>query len=227
MTAAELLPAMRAEGLTLFVTEQGSLRYRGDQTTVARWLPEIRAHKGELVALLTSAANDTHVEPESSIERLERLNGEMRRALDHTRIAADAERIGNDLEARLIDGARTLSETGTRQPYIGPPPPETASRAEVNAWMDLAGETDAQIRREVLENYGFAEPLQVETDEQPEAHTAPKAVCGRCSHWTPDPINPPAGLGRCAVAAPASRRIGSLWPGDGVVHCTRFREAHP
>ncbi|MFE8032400.1 hypothetical protein [Thiohalocapsa marina] len=36
-----------------------------------------------------------------------------------------------------------------------PPPPATASRAEVEQWMDLVGETDPETRREVLANYGY------------------------------------------------------------------------
>ena len=63
MTAAELLPVLQSAGVDLHVTKQGALRYRGDQVAVARWLPEIRAHKPELIALLTQAANDTPAEP--------------------------------------------------------------------------------------------------------------------------------------------------------------------
>lgn len=71
MTAAELLPAMRANGVVLFVTEQGALRYRGDQAVVARWLPQIKQHKPELIGLL-QAANDAPARPAASIEDLER-----------------------------------------------------------------------------------------------------------------------------------------------------------
>ncbi|NVZ07683.1 hypothetical protein HW932_00225 [Allochromatium humboldtianum] len=64
----------------------------------------------------------------------------------------------------------------------------------------------------------------------PTAETQPdtgKAVCARCAHWTPDRINPSGGLGRCTIAAPASKRPGSLWPWpDAEIHCTRFQETN-
>ena len=98
MTAAELLPTLQSAGVVLFVTEQGTLRYRGDQAAVEQWLPAIRAHKPELVELLTQAANDTHTDPI---------------------------------------------------------PLATATRAEVEAWLDANGETNPETRREILIGYGF------------------------------------------------------------------------
>jgi hypothetical protein len=66
-----------------------------------------------------------------------------------------------------------------------------------------------------------------EPDTDTDTGIKAKAVCSRCRHWTPDRINPAGGLGRCTIAAPASKRIGSLWPGDGVIHCAQYQEAKP
>lgn len=49
-------------------------------------------------------------------------------------------------------------------------------------------------------------------------------ACWQCGHWSPDRINPAGGLGRCAIRAPASRRIGSLWPRGHIV-CRDWRQA--
>ena len=96
-------------------------------------------------------------EPESSIERLERLNAEMRRALDHAHIAANAEAIGNALETRLIEGAEALAKI---RPATDPAPLATASYGEVVAWMDASGETDPEVRRDILTGYGFDPDFQ-------------------------------------------------------------------
>ncbi|ADC62635.1 hypothetical protein [Allochromatium vinosum] len=67
-----------------------------------------------------------------------------------------------------------------------------------------------------------------ETEPDTGIETTAKAVCARCAHWTPDRINPPGGLGHCTIAAPASKRPGSLWPWpDAEIHCTRFQEITP
>lgn len=193
--------------------------------------------------------------------------------------------------ARLIEGAEALAKI---RPATDPAPLATASYGEVVAWMDAAGETDPEVRRDILTGYGFDPDFQYpdsgrrtcrqcrnldadggcraarrgqipnasrhytwpagidaphrcvgylpgpddldkrpgrERFDWPTAETQPdtaKAVCARCAHWTPDRINPPGGLGRCTVAAPASKRPGSLWPWlDAEIHCTRFQEITP
>ena len=62
-------------------------------------------------------------------------------------------------------------------------------------------------------------------DDAPEveAPNHPKVACARCSHWIPNKLNPAGGIGRCQVQAPASKRIGSLWPGADDVRCERYR----
>lgn len=63
MTAAELLPTLQSAGITLSLTDRGTLRYQGDESAVSHWLPEIRTHKPALIALLTQAANDAPGDP--------------------------------------------------------------------------------------------------------------------------------------------------------------------
>jgi post-segregation antitoxin (ccd killing protein) len=61
MTPATLLSAARADGVDLTLTAAGAIKAAGRQAAVARWLPEIRQHKPELLRLL--AANDTEAAP--------------------------------------------------------------------------------------------------------------------------------------------------------------------
>ena len=55
MTAAsDILNALTLlDGVHLYSDHDGNLKGRGDQGTIAARLPEIRAHKAELIALLT------------------------------------------------------------------------------------------------------------------------------------------------------------------------------
>jgi hypothetical protein len=53
MTAA-LLAALTAAGISLSLTGRGTLHYQGDRCAVDRWLPQIRQHKAELLALLSA-----------------------------------------------------------------------------------------------------------------------------------------------------------------------------
>lgn len=50
----------------------------------------------------------------------------------------------------------------------------------------------------------------------------PPVACRECRHWSPDRINPPGGLGSCAIRAPASKRAGACWPGSEVA-CPEWR----
>lgn len=196
MTAAELLPALQSAGVVLFVTEQGTLRYRGDQAAVEQWLPEIRAHKAELIACLTTAAND---EPARHPTWLVTL--------------PTGERFSS-----MFCPPLSLAEVQARYPG-----------AQIEREQDLeAGQQFIDACARDLEQLrglyaGWPDDQATEPDSGIEA-TA-KAVCSRCRHWTPDRINPAGGLGRCAIEAPASKRIGALWPGDGVIHCNRFEDS--
>lgn len=133
-----------------------------------------------------------------------------------------------------------------REPDPTPASPLSPDALEIAyAYLRAIGETDLQAGQEFIEavardpeqlrglyedmvKMGLADwPDDQATEPDSSIETTAKAVCARCAHWTPDRINPPGGLGRCAVAAPASKRVGSLWPGDGVIHCTQFQEAKP
>ena len=130
-----------------------------------------------------------------------------------------------------------------REPDPAPSLPLAPDALEVvYAYLRHIGETDLQAGQEFIESVardpeqlrglyadvvkmGLADwPDDQATEPDTGIQATAKAVCSRCTHWTPDRINPAGGLGRCAVAAPASKRIGSLWPGDGVIHCTPYQE---
>ena len=198
MEAAEILHTLSDQGFTLAV--------EGDRLTVSPssrltdpMRAEIRAHKPELVALLTQAANDAHTEPESPAK------------------------------------IRPMTNPA---PHLSPDALEIAS-----AYLRAVGETDLQAGQAFIEavardpeqlrglyedvvKMGLADwPDDQATEPDTGIETTAKAVCARCAHWTPDRINPPGGLGRCAIAAPASKRPGSLWPWpDAEIHCPRFQE---
>ncbi|NVZ11735.1 hypothetical protein HW932_21030 [Allochromatium humboldtianum] len=113
------------------------------------------------------------------------------------------------------------------------------------AYLDCIGETDPVCIREFLEvlegdleqrRFFFAEAVALglaiwETGQESvlevEAPGQPKVACARCVHWIPNKLNPEGGLGRCLAEAPASKRIGSLWPGADDVRCERYRALDP
>jgi len=45
----------------------------------------------------------------------------------------------------------------------------------------------------------------------------PPVACRECRHWSPDKINPPGGLGSCAIRTPASKRTGACWPRGEII----------
>lgn len=98
---------------------------------------------------------------QSAIEELERLHEETGRmiesALRDAKIRANAEAIGNALETRLIEGSEALAKI---RPATDPAPLATASYGEVVAWMDASGETDPEVRRDILTGYGFDPDFQ-------------------------------------------------------------------
>lgn len=42
------------------------------------------------------------------------------------------------------------------------------------------------------------------------------ATCGECQHFTPDPINPPAGMGQCSKGH-------GMWHAGVARHCADFK----
>ncbi|NCA72245.1 MAG: hypothetical protein EOM91_19675 [Sphingobacteriia bacterium] len=53
--SADILREISASGVELAIGETGNLKVTGDRIEVERWLPEIRARKPELLALLSGA----------------------------------------------------------------------------------------------------------------------------------------------------------------------------
>ncbi len=51
--SADILLAISAAGVELAIGESGNLKVTGDRIEIDRWLPEIRAHKPELLELLS------------------------------------------------------------------------------------------------------------------------------------------------------------------------------
>ena len=58
MNAAAILEQAEMEGVKLFLSESGNLKLGGDKVQLDKWLPEIKAHKLEIIVALTKAAND-------------------------------------------------------------------------------------------------------------------------------------------------------------------------
>lgn len=50
---------------------------------------------------------------------------------------------------------------------------------------------------------------------------APEVACCDCRHFQRDTINPPGGMGRCAIDSPASHHPGTLWPWPAAIHRCR------
>ncbi|WP_043795520.1 hypothetical protein [Allochromatium vinosum] len=134
-----------------------------------------------------------------------------------------------------------------REPDPGPAPSLPPDVLEVvYAYLRAVGETDLAAGQAFIEavardpeqlrglyedvvKMGLADwPDDQATEPDSGIEITAQAVCARCAHWTPDRINPPGGLGHCTIAAPASKRPGSLWPWpDAEIHCTRFQEITP
>jgi hypothetical protein len=165
-------------------------------------------------------------------------------------VTADGERFSS-----MFDPPLSLSEVQARypdalverEPDPAPAPSLSPSALEiVYRYLRHIGETDLQAGQEFIDactrdpaqlrglyedvvKMGLADWPDAETEQATDTgiEATAKAVCSRCTHWTPDRINPAGGIGRCAIVAPASKRIGALWPGDGVIRCNQFEESHP
>jgi hypothetical protein len=66
MGAADILKALAADGVALRLADSGSVKVAGAPSAIDRWLPTIREHKPEILALLRDAAP---FDPESWEER--------------------------------------------------------------------------------------------------------------------------------------------------------------
>jgi hypothetical protein len=134
MTAADLITLARNDGLTLSMAPDGTLVVRGPAEARAHHLPEIRAHKADLVTLLT--------EPH--------------------RLWTITEPDGTQWTSSFCP-PQTLEQVRERYPgalSVGPCPSATtrlrtplssSQSALVTSALDHLGEDDAQIRMEVLD----------------------------------------------------------------------------
>ena len=58
MTPAEIIKEARAEGITLALSDSGTIKVRGDRASVSRWLVVIQKQKPGIVVALREAATD-------------------------------------------------------------------------------------------------------------------------------------------------------------------------
>ena len=57
MTPAAIVDQARADGVELMLTTQGTIRARGQQAAVERWVPVLREHKPDLLAFMRAASD--------------------------------------------------------------------------------------------------------------------------------------------------------------------------
>lgn len=57
LTCAECVRRCRRDGVRLFLTQTGTVKMRGEQSVIDRWLPVIREHKPAVIALLGEELN--------------------------------------------------------------------------------------------------------------------------------------------------------------------------
>jgi hypothetical protein len=230
MTVAALLSDLSASGVAVRIDHAGQLKASGDQDALARLLPQIRAHKAHLLAVL--AANDA--EPQT-----------VYRLFDVIRPDGTALSVSRTPPCTLAE-IEADYPGATVEPEPAPPPAAALhpdDLAVVYALLRRFGEDDTTTGLEWIEglardperleqmrqmalSLGLArweEPPATPTRETPRQ----MAVCARCRHFQPSGINPPGGLGQCLTGAPASRRAGSLWPWltDAEIHCPQFEDA--
>lgn len=230
MSAAALLLELENVGVRVAI-EGDRLRLIGDQAAIDARLDSIRAHKSELIARLTTAANDA---PDRHHTWLVTLPTGERFSAMYAPPKTLAE-----IQA-IYPGAQV-----EREPDPAPAPPLSPSALEVvYCWLRHVGEEDLQAGQQFIEacardpaqlracfedvvRLGLADwpTAETEPDTEIEDATAPKAVCARCGHWRADSVNAQGGLGTCLTRAPASRRVGSCWPWlDAEIRCKEFRE---
>ena len=233
MNALALLAETEKAGISLAATERGTLKYSGDPDALAHWLPEIRAHKAEILAML--AANDPEPVKTSRLYLVTQLDGaQFSLARNPPATLAEIER---DYPGAVIE------------PIPDPPPAPSLSGenlqlayAVLRAWQEDDTATglewiDGLARDPVMleqmhgqaQRLGLAAPApapEPTPSAQPET-PRPTATCARCRRFERNPVNPSGGFGKCLADAPASRKAGSCWPWpDAVILCNQFDEVN-
>ncbi len=69
MTPAEIIDHAAADGVAVTLTSTGTIKARGNQHAVARWLPIIRTHKSELLELSTHDHRPAEFDPDTVAHR--------------------------------------------------------------------------------------------------------------------------------------------------------------
>jgi hypothetical protein len=170
MNAAELLTTLQAEGLRLGLDNAGGLQCRGDRATVSAFLPAIRQHKPELLAILTGKVPGSVPEPKTEPPKAE----------------PDPLNPTNDPElSRLLslppgERLRALMWAGYRMEFEG------GKLARVVRLADIEAEQGDQHQGAVVHAH------QGDTDTG-------RVCCGDCGHFQRDRIGDGSGIGRCAV----------------------------
>jgi hypothetical protein len=121
MTADEIMRCAAGDGVALTVTPAGTIKARGPNEAVRRWLDPVRAHKAELLALL---ADREFFEERAAI--LEFDAGLPRPEAEACALEEWRVKLSNGAEARLIQQPGvTLAELRARYPGIVEAWPET------------------------------------------------------------------------------------------------------
>lgn len=137
MSASTVLSALLSDGIQLDITDHGTLRYRGDQASIDRWLPTIRAYKAELLALLATPANDP---PDIRYAPPERLESDRRTCAECLALESDG-RCGAARRRQLPGAAPWFSpDPETLHRCIGyrPGPDDQDQRPGRERWPGLA-----------------------------------------------------------------------------------------
>ncbi len=118
--------------------ESGNLKLIGEQSEIDRWLPEIRAHKAELIAYLV-AANDT---PAATHRRW------LVRYQDGTELSITR------CPPAALEQVAADHPSGSVRPDPEPPlgrPLDHEALAIIRAWLNAIGETDPTTRAEYID----------------------------------------------------------------------------
>ena len=231
MNAARLLSNLTGQGFALSIEGERlivSPSSRLSETARA----EIRTHKAEILAML--AANDPAPVKTSHLYLVTQPSGEqfsLARNPPATLAEIERDYPGCRIEpmpdlppAAALEG-ENLKIAYAYLRHIGEDDLATGEQ-----WLDGLAR-DPVLLEQMLDEalrLGLAvpAPAPTPTPAQPEIPRQ-MAVCARCRHFEPDPINPSGGFGKCLISAPASHKAGSCWPWpDAELHCRQF-EAKP
>ncbi|HUW37488.1 MAG TPA: hypothetical protein VMV91_09150 [Rhodocyclaceae bacterium] len=138
MNPATIIEQATADGVTLALSSSGSIKATGDPAAVNRWLPALREHKVDIIAMLVEPANDStswgwvmHFPDREPVE------------------------IYTSPESSMAEVLRDFPDAVAAEPIPPAPARPTApltAREEtaIRAWLELIEETDTAIIADVL-----------------------------------------------------------------------------